>query len=80
VLKLTHVHRANPFLTYYIFSAAIMHVYNASFDPALEKPAKKNLARCMSALEAMEVSPSSPGFTNEPGLLLTRRRCAGDLA
>jgi hypothetical protein len=51
--------RANPFLTYYIFSAAIMHVYNASFDAALEKPAKRNLAKCMSALEAMEVSVSS---------------------
>ena len=39
-----------PFLTYPIFSAAIVCVYNAGFDIALAEPAKKNLRICMDAL------------------------------
>ncbi|BGP14207.1 hypothetical protein JCM10213_005900 [Rhodosporidiobolus nylandii] len=44
-----------PFLTYPIFSAAIICVYNASFDDALARPAKVRLAQCMSALKEMEL-------------------------
>ncbi|GAA5902640.1 hypothetical protein JCM8208_007026 [Rhodotorula glutinis] len=44
-----------PFLTYPIFSAAIICVYNASFDEALARPAKIHLSQCMSALKEMEL-------------------------
>ncbi|GAA5843186.1 hypothetical protein JCM11251_001678 [Rhodosporidiobolus azoricus] len=45
-----------PFLTYPIFSAAIICVYNASFDEALAQPAKLHLSRLMSALKEMELT------------------------
>ncbi|GAA5982372.1 hypothetical protein JCM11641_006960 [Rhodosporidiobolus odoratus] len=44
-----------PFLTYPIFSAAIICVYNASFDEALARPAKLHLVECMNALKEMEL-------------------------
>ncbi|GAA6023010.1 hypothetical protein JCM10207_002039 [Rhodosporidiobolus poonsookiae] len=44
-----------PFLTYPIFSAAIICVYNASFDEALARPAKIHLLQCMNALKEMEL-------------------------
>ncbi|KDE03870.1 hypothetical protein MVLG_05692 [Microbotryum lychnidis-dioicae p1A1 Lamole] len=44
-----------PFLTYPLFSAAIIFVYNASFDEALARPAKMYLAQCMDALKEMEL-------------------------
>ncbi|BGP06376.1 fungal-specific transcription factor domain-containing protein [Rhodotorula toruloides] len=44
-----------PFLTYPIFSAAIICVYNASFDEALAGPAKIHLLQCMNALKEMEL-------------------------
>ncbi|GAA6052521.1 hypothetical protein JCM3770_003807 [Rhodotorula araucariae] len=44
-----------PFLTYPIFSAAIICVYNASFDEALARPAKAHLLQCMNALKEMEL-------------------------
>ncbi|GAA5834644.1 hypothetical protein JCM9279_007070 [Rhodotorula babjevae] len=44
-----------PFLTYPIFSAAIICVYNASFDEALARPAKVHLLQCMNALKEMEL-------------------------
>ncbi|KAK4053492.1 hypothetical protein OIV83_001659 [Microbotryomycetes sp. JL201] len=44
-----------PFLTYPIFSAAVICVYNASFDDALARPAKVHLAQCMTALKEMEL-------------------------
>ncbi|GAA5998630.1 uncharacterized protein JCM10292_007114 [Rhodotorula paludigena] len=44
-----------PFLTYPIFSAAIICVYNASFDEALARPAKVHLLQCMHALKEMEL-------------------------
>ncbi|GAA6042703.1 hypothetical protein JCM8097_003755 [Rhodosporidiobolus ruineniae] len=44
-----------PFLTYPIFSAAIICVYNASFDEALARPAKVHLLECMNALKEMEL-------------------------
>ncbi|ORY73251.1 fungal-specific transcription factor domain-domain-containing protein [Leucosporidium creatinivorum] len=44
-----------PFLTYPIFSAAVICVYNASFDDALAQPAKIHLAQCMNALKEMEL-------------------------
>ncbi|SDA02837.1 BZ3500_MvSof-1268-A1-R1_Chr11-1g03181 [Microbotryum saponariae] len=44
-----------PFLTYPLFSAAIIFVYNASFDEALARPAKVYLAQCMDALKEMEL-------------------------
>ncbi|POY73114.1 hypothetical protein BMF94_3852 [Rhodotorula taiwanensis] len=43
-----------PFLTYPIFSAGIICVYNASFDESLAHPAKVHLKQCMEALEEME--------------------------
>ncbi|KAM0754933.1 hypothetical protein T439DRAFT_377335 [Meredithblackwellia eburnea MCA 4105] len=43
-----------PFLTYPIFSAAVICVYNAGFDEALARPAKAHLMQCMSALKEME--------------------------
>jgi hypothetical protein len=45
--------RAIPQLIYYVFSAAIMHVYNMSIDPALAKTAKESLGKCMNALREM---------------------------
>ncbi|KAH8924892.1 hypothetical protein BT69DRAFT_1332618 [Atractiella rhizophila] len=45
-----------PFMTYPIFTAAIMHVYNTTYDPALASTAKVNLQKCMDALKAMELT------------------------
>ncbi|GAA5858288.1 hypothetical protein JCM1840_001131 [Sporobolomyces johnsonii] len=44
-----------PFVTYPIFSAAIICVYNASFDEALARPAKLHLLQCLNALKEMEL-------------------------
>ncbi|KAL8286842.1 hypothetical protein RQP46_003848 [Phenoliferia psychrophenolica] len=44
-----------PFLTYPIFSAAVICVYNAGFDEALARPAKQYLSQCMNALKEMEL-------------------------
>ncbi|GAA5880402.1 hypothetical protein JCM3774_006436, partial [Rhodotorula dairenensis] len=44
-----------PFLTYPIFSAGIICVYNASFDESLAHPAKVHLLQCMEALKEMEL-------------------------
>ncbi|GAA5916517.1 uncharacterized protein JCM6883_005446 [Sporobolomyces salmoneus] len=44
-----------PFVTYPLFSAAIICVYNASFDEALARPAKLHLRQCMDALKEMEL-------------------------
>ncbi|GAA5993685.1 hypothetical protein JCM10908_002295 [Rhodotorula pacifica] len=44
-----------PFLTYPIFSAGIICVYNASFDESLAHPAKVHLLQCMEALHEMEL-------------------------
>ncbi|GAA5966610.1 hypothetical protein JCM3765_005674 [Sporobolomyces pararoseus] len=44
-----------PFVTYPLFSAAIICVYNASFDEALARPAKIHLRQCMDALKEMEL-------------------------
>ncbi|GAA5872802.1 hypothetical protein JCM8547_005707 [Rhodosporidiobolus lusitaniae] len=44
-----------PFLTYPLFSASIIFVYNASFDEALARPAKNNLVQLLEALKEMEV-------------------------
>lgn len=45
--------QAPVFLVYYIFTAAILHVYNASSDPALTLTAKSNLLKCMNSLKEM---------------------------
>ncbi|GAA6061791.1 hypothetical protein JCM10212_004847 [Sporobolomyces blumeae] len=44
-----------PFVTYPLFSAAIICVYNASFDEALARPAKLHLLQLMNALKEMEL-------------------------
>ncbi|GAA5936055.1 uncharacterized protein JCM15063_002694 [Sporobolomyces koalae] len=44
-----------PFVTYPVFSAAIICVYNASFDEALARPAKLHLLQLMNALKDMEM-------------------------
>ncbi|GAA6010201.1 hypothetical protein JCM11491_005388 [Sporobolomyces phaffii] len=43
-----------PFVTYPLFSAAIICVYNASFDEALARPAKVHLMRIMNSLKDCE--------------------------
>lgn len=48
-----------PFLTYYIFSAAIMHVYNSTYDESLAPTAKIHLVKCMRALQEMHITWAS---------------------
>ncbi|KAM0749503.1 hypothetical protein T439DRAFT_327189 [Meredithblackwellia eburnea MCA 4105] len=45
--------RCPPFLTYSIFSAAVLCVYNASFDISLATQAKQCFAQCVAALREM---------------------------
>lgn len=54
-----------PFLTYYIFSAGIMHVYNSTYDEAMAPVAKSHLVKCMRALKEMENTWASASRQNE---------------
>jgi hypothetical protein len=46
--------QATPFMIYYVFTAAIMHVTNSRW-PAEAEQAKAGLGKCLKALEAMRV-------------------------
>lgn len=60
--------QAIPFLTYYVFSAGIMHVYNSTYDPSLAPTAKAHLHKCMRALQEMEIT--WPSASRQRELLL----------
>ncbi|KAG0144126.1 hypothetical protein CROQUDRAFT_47765 [Cronartium quercuum f. sp. fusiforme G11] len=48
--------QAPAFMVYYVFTAAILHVYNSTFEAGTAVTAKRGLLRCMNSLKEMALT------------------------